>query len=118
MILTVDDDEDIRATIRQALELLSYGVIEAESGAAALRLLESHRPELAILDFVMPGMDGVELAALIHERDPALPIIFASGYADADGLKDRIGQDLPILPKPFRIDELADLVERFRRPAP
>lgn len=112
MILVVDDDEDVRATIRHALETLSYDVIEAGDGVAALARIDDPAITLAILDYVMPGMNGLQLAAAIRDRRPGMPILFASGYADEDMLKAEAGGDAPILHKPFRLDEMAGLIER------
>lgn len=110
MILIVDDDEDVRATIRQALETLAYEVEEAEDGPTALAVIRGRRPELVILDYSMPGMSGVEVADRIKAEDAALPIVFASGFADETELRQIIGDDVPILHKPFRVGELAEII--------
>lgn len=111
MILVVDDDEDVRATIRQALDTLAYDSEEADDGPAALAMLDECQPHLVILDYSMPGMNGDQVAARIQERRPNLPVIFASGYADEAELRRIIGGAAPILHKPFRIGELAELID-------
>lgn len=112
MILVVDDDEDVRSTIRSALNILAYESREAEDGPTALRLIAEKKPEVVILDFSMPGMNGDELAARIEAVHPDLPIIFASGYADEGELRRIVDRDVPILNKPFRIGELAELIDQ------
>jgi CheY-like chemotaxis protein len=109
-VLVVDDDADVRGAVANALEALDYRVQEAESGPEALRLLEAGAPALAILDFAMPGMNGAELAREARRLHPDLPIVFASGYADTDALRSALGSNMPLLRKPFRMEELAALV--------
>jgi CheY-like chemotaxis protein len=111
MILIVDDDEDVRATIRAALETLAYSAEEAEDGPSALAAIERRRPDVVILDYIMPGMTGGEVAAELGRTNPDLPIIFASGFAEEPKMRELLGTNAPILHKPFQIGELAELVE-------
>jgi CheY-like chemotaxis protein len=111
MILVVDDDEDVRATICQALDTLAYDWRDAEDGPTALAMLDECKPNVVILDYSMPGMNGDQVAARIHETRADLPVIFASGYSDEAELRRIIGGDAPILHKPFRIGELAELID-------
>lgn len=105
-VLVVDDDVLVAAGTTSLLEDLGHSVIEAHSGAEALRLLElGGRPDLVITDYAMPGMTGFELARAIGEKYPTLPVVLASGYAEFRcGALD--GSALPRLAKPFRQDEL------------
>ena len=112
MILIVDDDEDVRATIRHSLEMLSYESREAEDGASAIAIVRETRPEAVILDYMMPGMNGAEVAAEIARIDPSIPIIFASGYAQEGELRKLLGHHRPVLHKPFLVGELAELIDR------
>jgi len=111
MILVVDDDSQVRATIRRALVELGYEVGEAADGEAALAALrEAERPLLVILDYVMPGMDGAQVAREIAAIDPDLPVIFSTGHAALRALRAAAGEDVPILEKPFTLDELDALL--------
>jgi CheY-like chemotaxis protein len=112
MILVVDDDEDVRATIRQLLDVLAYESAEAEDGPTALASIEERRPDVVILDYSMPGMNGDEVATLIWQQHEGLPLIFASGYADEPSLRKIVGGTAPILNKPFRVCELASLIDQ------
>lgn len=111
MILVVDDDSQVRATIRRALVELGYEVGEAADGESALAALRAaERPALVILDYVMPGMDGAEVAREIAAIDPDLPVIFSTGHAALRALRAAAGEDVPILEKPFTLDELDALL--------
>lgn len=115
MILIVDDDGDVRNMIKRALHELGYPAVEAEDGPTALALLDEHSPDLVILDYVMPGMDGAAVAREIAARDPDLPIIFSTGHGALRALRNAAGEDIPILEKPFALSELdALLAERLK----
>jgi PAS domain S-box-containing protein len=101
-ILLVDDDPDVRAVTVQMLESLGYKVAQAKNGIQALDML-SPGIDLVITDYAMPGMTGGELATLIHEKMPEMPILFVTGYADIDvlGLKGS-----SVVQKPFNETDL------------
>jgi signal transduction histidine kinase/ActR/RegA family two-component response regulator len=106
VVLVVDDDDAVRQVTVGFLSDLGYRVIEADSGDAALDVERQHnRIDAMVLDFAMPGMNGAELAREIRSRRPTIPIVFATGYADADALTN-VGVEL-ILHKPFSQAELA-----------
>ena len=111
IVLVVDDDEAGREVTANVLDDLGYEVIEAGSGGAALEQLERHpKIDAVILDFAMPGMNGADLARELRLRRPGAPILFATGYADAEALTD-IGDHL-IVHKPFTQVELARKLSR------
>jgi PAS domain S-box-containing protein len=105
-ILVVDDDPDLRRVLADSLDALGYRVFEAEDGPAALAMLEHVEPDLMMVDFAMPGMNGAEVAAAARARRSGLPIIFASGYAETEAIEKVAGTDALVLRKPFRMDEL------------
>jgi CheY-like chemotaxis protein len=109
-VLVVDDDADLRALLREALEYIRYDVLEADDGKGALdilRLADTPLVRVVILDLVMPGMSGWELIDTLH-RDPKLshiPVLVMSGvsvHSDASG----IGATMSWLRKPFGEEEL------------
>ena len=110
MILLVDDDQQVRTTIGRGLVALGYQVREAESGLAALAILAAERPQLVILDYVMPGLDGAETAREILRIAPDLPIIFSTGHAALRALR-HAADGAPVLEKPFSLDELDALIK-------
>lgn len=105
-MLLVNDDADVRSSTANTLDALGYTVVEAANGTSALALLSSVSPDLALLDYAMPEMSGAVLAKAIRARTPTPPIVFASGFADTDALRDAVGPDAPLLRKPFGADEL------------
>jgi CheY-like chemotaxis protein len=75
-----------------------------------LAALAAGSPDLMLVDFAMPGMNGAEVARAARERRPDLPIVFASGYADTAAIESVAGHNAPILRKPFRVDDLQAIV--------
>jgi signal transduction histidine kinase len=113
-VLVVDDDEAVREVTAGFLLDLGYSVVEAGSGGAALEVLDRQEEiELLLLDFAMPGMNGAELAREARARRPKLPIVFLTGYADAQALP-QLGRE-EILCKPFNLNELASKVSAALR---
>lgn len=105
-VLIIDDDADVRRMLVESLEALGYDVTEAEDGHAGLKILEAARPDVVVLDFAMPGLNGAEVAKAARAKLPKLPIIFATGYADTAAIEQMAGPDTPVLHKPFRMNEL------------
>jgi CheY-like chemotaxis protein len=112
-ILVVDDDTAVRELTVNALEALGYRVIEADSGRAALNAIrERDDIELALIDLVMPAMNGRQLATRIRAADPGRAILFMTGYDDLSGTDDPFASEM-VIKKPFKLVELAAAVERF-----
>jgi NO-binding membrane sensor protein with MHYT domain/signal transduction histidine kinase/ActR/RegA family two-component response regulator len=111
-VLLVDDDDDLRTVLTEGLKDLGHTVTAAANGNAALALLDSEQPQVAILDFAMPGMNGAVLAQQIAARLPHLPIIFVSGYADTAAIKNTAGDDATILQKPFDLEQLVRALKK------
>ncbi len=109
-ILLVDDEEMIREVGRAMLERLGYSVHTAPGGVEALDALKRHGDgiDIAILDLIMPGMDGGKLFDRIREIRPRLPVILSSGYA-IDGQAEEILRRgcNGFIQKPFGISELS-----------
>jgi PAS domain S-box-containing protein len=110
-ILLVDDDDLVRSSTSEMLVDLGYEVVQAETAGKALKTLHAgFAPDIVVTDHLMPGMTGVELARLLGERRPRLPVLIVSGYAEVDG----IASDLKRLAKPFRQADLAAALEEVR----
>ncbi|HZU91270.1 MAG TPA: response regulator [Stellaceae bacterium] len=115
IVLVVDDDDDVRATMAGMLEALGYRVVEAANGDAALEILDRERRiDLLLVDFVMPGMTGREVARRAQSKRPEVPILFVTGY-DAPELSSEESRVDLVVHKPFRTAELAAKVERALR---
>lgn len=87
-ILVADDDAGIRNFLRRGLRLEGYNVTEAASGEAAVELTGTTHPDLIILDWMMPGIDGPEALRRIRALGETIPVIFMTGREGdrADGL--------------------------------
>jgi PAS domain S-box-containing protein len=108
-VLVVDDDPDVRGFIVASLEDLGYEVREADNGEGALSAFREAAPDLVVLDFLMPGMSGAEVARVLREERPGQPILFVSGYSETDAIR-AAAPDATLLPKPFRADALGKAV--------
>ena len=107
VVLIVDDDAAVRLVTASLLRELGYAVVEAGSGGSALQTLDERTDiSLALLDYAMPGMNGMEVGREIQLRRPHLPILFATGFAD-DALIGLAGED-HVLGKPLVVSDLAD----------
>jgi CheY-like chemotaxis protein len=90
-----------------------YGVVTASSGGAALGLAcnDQHAIDLALLDVMMPGMNGIELATRLRAAHPKLPIVLMTGYSILE-TKRIIGEHhYRIIWKPFRTDSLLRMID-------
>lgn len=83
-VLVVDDDSMMRRIISQSLEKSEYALLEAESGQAAIEMAIAHRPDLIILDIMMPGMDGFEVVYRLrkHAITSSIPIIMLTALGE------------------------------------
>jgi PAS domain S-box-containing protein len=104
-VLVIDDDPDVRGFIVNSLEEQGYRVREASDGREGLAALERETPDLVVLDFIMPGLSGAEVARKIRAKRPDQPILFVSGYSETEAVK-RTAPDAPLLAKPFRAEAL------------
>jgi CheY-like chemotaxis protein len=104
-VLVIDDDPDVRGFIVEALEEHGYVVREAGSGREGLKEMTKETPDVVVLDFIMPGLSGAEVASRILAKHPDQPILFVSGYSETEAVK-RIAPDATVLAKPFRADAL------------
>ena len=110
-VLLVEDDEGVRRFIAECLEMLGYAVVVASHGREGLERLGDAIPELMIIDYAMPGLNGVEVAEAARVLAPSLPIILATGYADMEAVH-KVFDAAHILRKPFQINDLNLAVQR------
>lgn len=111
-ILLVDDDHNVRASMRRALVQAGHDVTEAESADAAAALIEEAAPfDLLVTDVRMPGSrDGVALASCWRETAPGRPLLFVSGYSEGRLDTGSLGPHEAVLHKPFQRASLLDAV--------
>jgi DNA-binding NtrC family response regulator len=115
-ILVVEDDVDVAELAIHMLERGGYTVQLVDHAAAALSVLRSKEPiDLVFSDVILPvGIDGIALVQEIGKSRPGLPVLLASGYAEA--ANDAAAQGLIILRKPYRPGDLIDTIERMLQP--
>jgi DNA-binding response OmpR family regulator len=119
LVLVVDDDEQIRKALERALRLEGFAVEVADGGRRALELVEELRPEVIVLDVVMPDLSGVSVTSRLRERDVETPICILSAR---DEVQDRVaglkaGADDYMI-KPFDLDELVARLRALLRRVP
>lgn len=111
-VLVVDDDRAIRESLARALELEGYDVRLAPDGAAALTAIRDDRPDVAVVDLMMPNVDGLTVCRVLRAERDRLPVLMLTARTET---ADRVagldaGAD-DYLPKPF---DLAELLARLR----
>jgi two-component system NtrC family sensor kinase len=116
-VLVVEDDVQVRQLACEMLEQLGYETMRVANAEAALgALAEGQTVDLLLTDVMMPGgMDGIALAAEARRRRPELPVLLSSGYAGAPSRVAAAG--LPMLRKPFTLEELGAAIARATRGA-
>ncbi|WP_232793036.1 ATP-binding protein [Caulobacter hibisci] len=110
-ILVVDDDAGVRHFIVQCLKSLGYVVTEASGGQAGLDRIAGDHPDLMVVDFAMPGVNGAQVATQARQLAPNLAVLLVTGYADAQAIKDLV-QSEAVLRKPSKVSDLAVAVRR------
>ena len=112
LILLIEDDADIRSSVAEFLQGEGYSVAEAASASRALDVLRTSRPDAIILDYALPdATDGAEF--LVQKAKTmevaSIPVIVTTGYA----LPPEVHGAAAILPKPFDVDRLLELIRRL-----
>jgi DNA-binding response OmpR family regulator len=112
-ILVVDDDPAIRKFVQVNLEARGYLVLEAADGEEAVRVAEKEKPDLVILDIVMPEMDGFEACRKIRQWSSSPVIMLSAREGENDKEKGEACGANDYLTKPFILRELLTLVKKM-----
>ena len=114
-ILVVDDEPTVLDTVRDGLTAHGYQVLKASGGEEALQVVQGHQGAiaLALVDVVMPGMSGPEVAQRLHEVRPDLKILFMSGFSTDVVVVHGLTVGDPLLVKPFSLESLARKVHEI-----
>jgi len=106
-VLVVDDDVEIAEFIQLYLSEKGYDVASVNSGADALAMLESWRPHLILLDYIMPEMDGLRALELIRERNQDVGVIMITGIDDLELGREALSKGASdYITKPLDLDYL------------
>lgn len=109
-VLIADDDELLRDVLKTMLS--DFDVIEADSGKRAVVLYQMHRPDVVLMDIVMPEMDGIEATKEIIRIDPDAVVIAITAYAPTKGGDMLKAGAREVISKPIR---RAELIEKIRK---
>jgi two-component system cell cycle response regulator CpdR len=113
-ILLAEDDDSLRAFLTRALERAGYWVRSCPDGDDAIAALDEGAYDLLLTDIVMPGADGIEVAREAAARDPAMRIMFITGFAAvALAAGSRAPEGAKVLAKPVHLREIVAEVERM-----
>ncbi|GAB2584422.1 hypothetical protein Aab01nite_54180 [Paractinoplanes abujensis] len=110
-VLVVEDEQALARVVTRILATGGYHVRAAGGGPEALRLYAEYGCDLLLTDVIMPEMSGPRLAALLHEQNPELPVVYMSGYSN--GLLDKthvLDEGITFVEKPFTAYELLQKV--------
>ncbi|MBT4140647.1 MAG: response regulator [Candidatus Latescibacteria bacterium] len=111
-ILVIDDEFEVRNTIRFMLEREGHKVTEALDGVEGIQYFLKHSADLIITDILMPNQDGIETLLQLHVDHPEVPVIVISGNAPEHlGLASEFGAH-SVLSKPFKYQELINAVSQ------
>jgi len=111
-VLVVDDEPDVRAVCRRGLGQLGYVVVEASCGAEAIALAHETPFDLVVLDFKMPGMDGLETFRAVKAQLPDVVGVMITAYAAVDNAVEAVNLGLSaFVLKPFKLRDLQSAVQ-------
>jgi DNA-binding NtrC family response regulator len=111
-ILVVEDNQDVGNFSTELLEDLGYVTELAKSADEALSMLEKDELafDLVFSDVIMPGRSGVELATIIRDKYPGLPVVLTSGYSSV--LAENMDHGLELIQKPYSVEALSRILRR------
>ena len=111
-VLVVEDDDEVGRFSTELLEDLGYTVRRVANAGAALAILaeDEFAVDLVFSDVIMPGMNGVELAGIIRERYPGLPVVLTSGYSNV--LAENAHRGFELIQKPYSVESLSRILRK------
>ncbi|MHA1379003.1 MAG: response regulator [Candidatus Helarchaeota archaeon] len=111
-IIVIDDDDGITETLKYILEKFGYTVSVANSGFEAIEMIKKFRHNVALLDFMMPGINGIETFKEIKKINPSINVIMMTAYSLDDFLKEAKKEGvIAVLQKPFNINNVIELIK-------
>jgi len=119
-ILIIEDNDDNRDILKHQLEYLGYEVVEAADGLEGLNQVAKEQPDLVIVDIMMPGIDGKEVARRLRadSKTKDLPVLAATVLFHSEDIHSCLAAGCnDVLTKPFTLQQLKDRLEKFSQPA-
>ena len=119
-ILVIEDNDDNRDILKQQLEYLGYEVVEAADGLEGLNQVAKEQPDLVIVDIMMPGIDGKEVARRLRadSKTKDLPILASTVLFHSEDIHSCLAAGCnDVLTKPFTLQQLKDRLEKLSQPA-
>jgi two-component system response regulator MprA len=111
-ILVVEDDYSMRNAVAEFLSIEGFDVVEAADGVEALEQIDRSRPCLVVLDLMLPGLGGPDVAYTLRERGEETPVVVLSAARDADQLAREIDA-VACLRKPFQVEDLLTTIRDY-----
>ena len=111
VILVVDDEPTMRDAIKLILSK-NFEVVEASNGLEAIKMYEKYKPDIVLMDIMMPIMNGIECTKLLLNEDPDAIILAITAYSSKKGEEMLKAGAKGILPKPFRRAELVEFINQ------
>ncbi len=106
-ILIADDEKDICSRLQEELTADGYSVVTVYDGTKAQQLLKENPFDLAIIDIVMPGIDGIAVLRALKKDSPSTKVIMLTGYPNVQhAIESKKYGAEEFIPKPFNVDEL------------
>ncbi len=118
-VVLIDDDPDLRKLVKLTLEFTAgWKVFTAADGAEGIRVVREVKPDVAIVDYMMPGMDGYEVTRHLKgdSQTSEIPIVFLTARRELDDVQVRESGAVGVVVKPFDPEKLADALRELCRP--
>jgi len=114
-VLVIDDEEPVRQVASEILGYLGYSVVTTGSGEDGVkRVREGMRPDVVLLDVIMPGMNGFQTLRKLREIEPDLPILICTGYSDRKAAESLVTEGADgFVNKPYDIETLAKQIAKL-----
>ena len=112
-VLVIDDEEPIREGVFDIMAMINILVLSAEHGAQGLQVYKEHQADIAVvlLDMCMPVMDGAQTFVALRAINPAVKVIFSSGFSETKLMRELVARgEADFLPKPYDADTLINII--------
>jgi CheY-like chemotaxis protein len=112
-VLFVDDEDDLVSAVVERLEIRGFAAEGVTSGSEALERIETGSFDVVVADVKMPGLDGLQLARILGQRNPEIRVVLLSGHGSSEDVEEgrRLGV-VDYLQKPIEIETLVELLSR------